>query len=136
MKTTQNFVEYCISNQTGTGFNRKWLNKHFSVIQKNLMNDEKGLVAFIGLKDYISPTKHQSNFAYLITDKRIIMAQKKLIGETIVSVSLKNINDISMSIGMIFGQITFDSIKETFSVGISKEHAQNVFNLVHEVIKL
>lgn len=136
MKTTQNFVEYCISNQTGTGFNKKWLNKHFSVVQKNLMNDEKGLVAFVGFKDYISPTKHQSNFAYLITDKRIIMAQKKLIGETIVSVSLKNINDISMSIGMIFGQITFDSIKETFSVRIPKEHAQNVFNLVHEVIRL
>lgn len=136
MKTTNDFVDFCKENETGTGFNEKWLNKHFSVIETNLMNDEVGKVAFVGLKDFDSPTKHSGNYAYLITNKRIIMGQKKLIGENIVTVSLKNINDISMSIGIVFTKIVFDTIKETFGIGVSKAHGQNIFNLVHEELEI
>lgn len=136
MKTTNEFVEYCKTNNTGTGFNEKWLNKHFAVIEKNLMNGEEGKVAFVGLKDYESVTKHDGNFAYLITDKRIIIAQKKLIGESVVTVSLKNINDISMSTGAIFTSVVFDTIREKFGVGVAKEQGRNIFNLVHEELDI
>lgn len=136
MKTTNEFIDYCQENDTGSGFNAKQLTKHFSLIEKNLMKDEEGLVAFIGLKDFVSATKHDNNYAYLITNKRIIMGQKKLVGENVVTVSLKNLNDISLNVGMVFATVTFDTIKETFGVGIAKAKGQNIFSLAHEALNL
>ena len=134
MKTAQEMYTYCIDNGFGEGMNRKWGIKHFSLIEQALSQDEDVLMCFIGLHNYISATKHDSNFAYAITNKRIIMAQQKVIGQNFQSVSIENVNDVTLQTGMIFGTITIDTIKETFNVGVNKIVARNINNYIHDIL--
>ena len=63
------------------------------------------------------------------------MAQKKMIGQTIQTVSWENVNDITFNSGVVFGVITIDTIKETFNVAIDKISAQKICNRVHEAFE-
>lgn len=83
MKTAEQMYEYCLENNFGQGFTKKWGLKHFRVIEKNLLPNEEVLMTFIGLHNYQSMTKHDGNYAYAITNNRILIAQKKVIGENL-----------------------------------------------------
>lgn len=132
MKTADEFVTYCNDNNTGQGFSKSQMAKHFALVEGQLQTDEYGRVAFIGLRNFSGLTKHDNNFAFLITNKRIIMAQKKVIGAEVKSVSLDNINDVTMNLKLAFGIIEFDSIKEKFNVAVNKQQAQAVHDLIHD----
>lgn len=134
MRTAEEMYNYCLDNEFGQGFNKKWGEKHFGIIEKNLLPDEEVLMTFIGVHNYQSMTKHDGNYAYAITNKRVIMAQKKLMGENLKIVLLKNLNDISTSTGMLMGTITFDTIKETFNVMVDKKQTNNIMAKIHEVV--
>lgn len=134
MKTAQEMYQYCIDNGFGEGQNKKWGTKHFSLIEQALGNDEYAIMCFIGLHNYVSMTKHDSNFAYAITNKRIIMAQQKVIGQNFQTVAIDNLNDITMTTGAVFGTIVIDTIKETFNVGVNKIVAKNINNVIHDVL--
>lgn len=134
MKTAKEMYEYCIEKGYGSGLTKNWAIKHFKVLEKNLRNDEEVYMTFIGLKDFISMTKHDSNYAYAITNKRIIFGQRKLIGENFKSVVFDRINDISSSLGMVFGTVTIDTLGETFNVGVDKKTADNISKEEHKII--
>lgn len=133
MRTAEEMYNYCVNNGFGEGFNRSNSIKHFLVVENTLLPDETVLCVFIGLHNYISATKHDNNFAYAITNKRIIMGQKKVIGQIVQVISLDNINDITHNTGLVFGVITIDTIKETFNVAIAKKVSNNIYNTVHKV---
>lgn len=127
---------YAVTNGYGNGFNETWGIKHFRVIADNLDENEKVLMTFIGLKNYESATKHDNYFAFAITNKRFIMAQKNIIsGETIQTVYLDNINDITFKSGIMFGVLTIDTIKEVFSVGLDKSCAKAIHDKAITIIR-
>ncbi|MDG6154899.1 PH domain-containing protein [Lactococcus garvieae] len=132
MRTAEEMYNYCVENKFGKGVSKSWAKKHFALIEKNLNKDENVEMCFCGLHNFKSNTKHDSTFAYAITNKRIMMGQKKLIGENFQSVSLKQVNDVTFSSGMIMGVITIDTFKETFNVGVDKVSASNINNIIHE----
>lgn len=134
MRKAEEMYNYCVQNDFGQGLSKKWGIKHFGVIEKNLLPDEKVLMAFIGLHNYESMTKHDSNYAYAITNKRVLMGQKKVIGENLKVVLLKDLNDVTTSTGLVAGTITFDTIKETFNVMVGKKQASNIMTKIHEVV--
>lgn len=135
MSTAEGMYKYCIDNKFGSGWNEKWGNKHFKIIEDNLMEGEKVYMTFIGLHNYISATKHDNNFAYAITNKRIMMSQKNTIaGEKFQTVSLENINDITFKSGIALATITIDTIKETFNVGLDKVSSKLINTKIHEVL--
>ena len=134
MRTAEEMYQYCIDNKYGTGMNRKWGIKHFRLIENALHNDEDVIMCFIGLHNYQSTTSSDNNFAYAITNKRILMAQQKMIGQVLQSVAIDNLNDITLNSGMVFGVITVDTIKEKFNVAIAKQMALNVNEKIHEVL--
>lgn len=134
MKTAEEMYQYCLDNGYGEGMNRKWGIKHFTLIQDSLSADEDALMCFIGLHNYQSATKHDNNYAYTITNKRIIMAQKKVIGESIQTVAINNLNDITLKTGMVFGVITIDTMKEVFNIAIAKQHARNINEKIHDLL--
>lgn len=76
MKTAEEMAIFCKENNTGSGMGKKWTLKHFTVVENQLNDDEEVLFAFVGLYNYISLSKHQSNFAIAITNDRIIAGQK------------------------------------------------------------
>lgn len=134
MRTAEEMVQYCDENNTGSGFNAKWRLKHFQIVENQLNNDEEVLVAFIGIRNYVSLTKHEGNWAYAVTNKRIIIGQKGLIGEKVDVISLRDLNDISFKKGVIYGVLTFDTIKEEFNVGLDKISATAIHELVTNTI--
>lgn len=134
MRTGEEMYDYCIKNGFGSGMTRNWGIKHFNLAAAELKSDEEVLMCFIGLHNYISMTKHDSNFAYVVTNKRFIMAQKKLIGETLQTVSLDNINDITFDSGIAFGIMTIDTIREKFNICLDKVSAKKINTKVHEIL--
>ncbi len=134
MRTAEEMYNYCTENGYGSGLSKKWGIKHFKVIEDNLREDEEVYMAFIGLKDYKSMTKHDNNYAYAITNKRIMFGQKKMFGENFKSVVLDRINDISSSTGAMLGIVTIDTLGETFNVGVDKKTADNISKEAHRII--
>lgn len=134
MKSAQEMYQYCIDNGFGEGVNKKWGIKHFSIIENALSDDETAIMCFIGIHNYISTTQHDNNYAYAITNKRIILAQQKMIGQNFQTISIDNLNDITMSTGMLLGIIVIDTIKEKFNVAVNKKAAQNINKNIHDIL--
>lgn len=134
MKTAREMYQYCEDNKLGIGMGQKWCVKHFTLIEKALVADEGVVICFVGLHNYISNTKHDNNFAYAITNKRIIMAQQKTFGSAIQFVSLEHVNDVTFVTGPIFGVMVIDTIKEKFNVAVGKPIAVNICSRVQEYL--
>jgi len=134
MKTAKEMTDFCKKYKFGKSSTESWTIKHFSVIEKQLSSGEDVILCFMGLHNYISMTNHDKNFAYAITNKRIIMAQKKAIGEVVQTVLLDNVNDITYKKGLVLGVITIDSIKEKFNVALENSNSDKLYNLIHELI--
>ena len=131
MRTAEEMYDYCKKNDYGQGVNKKWDIKHFTLIQDSLAPDEEVLMCFVGIHNYVSASKHDGNYAYAITNKRIIMAQKKMIGESIQSIAFNNLNDITLSTGLLMGVIVIDTVKEVFNVGVNKKQARKINEQIH-----
>lgn len=134
MIKASDMYQYCLDNDFGQGASAKWALKHFLLIENSLAPDEEVYMCFIGLHNYQSSTKHDMNFAYAITNKRIVMAQKNLIGEKLQSVSINNLNDITFTTGLLFGVITIDTMKEKFNVGVAKIVGQKINTIIHDIL--
>ena len=132
--SAKQMYQYCVDNNFGNGLNEKWSVKHFMLIEQALQSDEEVLMCFIGLHNYVSMSKHDNNFAYAITNKRVIMAQQKVIGQVVQSVLLDNLNDITANSGLALGVITIDTMKEKFNVCVDKHSANKICEKVHEVL--
>ncbi len=134
--TAEGMYKYCLENNSGSGFNEKLGIKHFKILEDNLLNGKEIKTVFIGLHNYISNSQYNGNFAYTITNKRIILGQKQnLSGENFQAISLNNINDIAFKSGILFGIITIDTIKETFNIALDKNSAKLINTKIHEVIE-
>lgn len=134
MRTAVEMYNYCLENGYGEGQTRNWALKHFQVLVNNLRDDETVLMTFIGLANFVSMSKHDNNYAYAITNHRIMFGQKKMFGEDFKSVLFDRINDISSSTGIVFGTVTIDTLGERFNVGVNKYSATNISNEVHRII--
>lgn len=134
LRTAQDMYNYCLQNNFGSGMSAAWDLKHFALIENALQKNEKVYLCFEGLHNYISASKHDGNFAFALTNKRIIMAQKRMMGEAIQSVYLENLNDVSYKKGLLFGVISIDTTKEFFNVGVNSVTAQCIINALHEKI--
>lgn len=88
----------------------------------------------LGFHNYISSLKNDGNFAYAITNKRILMAQKKVIGQIFQTVDVDNLNDITMTTGLFTGIITIDTMKERFNIAVDKQAAQRINDAIHNVL--
>lgn len=126
MKTAKEMYQYCLDNGFGEGMTKGSALKHFGLIEDNLQEDETVLMTFIGILNYEGMTKHDYHHAYALTNKRFIIARKKFIGQSVQTVLLKMLNDTNINVGMVYGIIEFDTIKETFNVAVSKKHATNI----------
>lgn len=136
MRTAKEMYEYCEKNKYGRGFNKSNSLKHFGIIEKNLWQNEEVIFAFTGLHNYQSSTRHDNNFAYAITTKnRILLAQKKIIGEVFQAILIENLNDVTLNTGMLMGILTIDTIKEKFNVALNKNEAKNINDMIHSTIQ-
>lgn len=134
MKTADAMYEYRVENKYEQELRKKTSLKHFKLIEENLEEDEEVSMTFMGFHNYKSVTDHVGVFAYALTDKRMMFAQKKLTGTTINTVLFNEVNDVSVSEGKMFGLIRFDTVKESFNVAVDKNRVNNIHEKMKEII--
>lgn len=89
------------------------MGRHASVIEKHLNPGEEVKYVFAAQKG-LSSIDIFSTFAVALTNKRILLAQKKLLfGYTFLAITPDMFNDLTVSAGIIWGRLYIDTVKET-----------------------
>lgn len=97
------------------------LKAHSKVIERHLNPGEEVNYAFAAQRGF-SSFDIFSTFAVVLTNKRILLAQKRvLFGYTYLAVTPDMFNDLTVSTGIIWGKVHIDTVKETVTLSnISK----------------
>lgn len=88
------------------------IKKHSKVIETHLNPGETVLYAFAAQKN-ASLTQMFHTFAIVITNKRILLAQKRVVfGYLFYSITPDLFNDLKVTAGLIWGKVIIDTVKE------------------------
>ena len=111
------------------------LKSHSKIIEKHLNSDEKIKFAFAAQKND-NPLDIISTNIIVITDKRILLGQKRLIfGYFLSSITPDLFNDIKVKMGIVWGKIYIDTVKEFVALSnIQKEALKEIETAVSEYI--
>ena len=92
------------------------LKKHAKIIEKHLNPEEEILYAFAAQKND-NPLDIITTYAVVITNKRILLASKRILfGYFLVSITPDLFNDLSVKMGLIWGKIIIDTVKEVVTL--------------------
>ena len=103
------------------------MDKHAKVVEKYLNPGEEVKFAFPAQKGN-SSMDFFSTFAVVLTNKRILLAQKRLLwGYTYLAITPDMFNDLTVSSGIIWGKLYIDTVKETVMLSnISKRGMDDI----------
>lgn len=88
------------------------LKKHAKIVDMHLNPGEEVLYAFAAQKNE-SPLDIFMTYAVVLTNKRIILAQKRLIfGYFYTAITPDMFNDLTLKMGLIWGSVHIDTVKE------------------------
>ena len=109
------------------------LKAHSKVIEKHINPGESVKFVFAAQKGH-SSFDIFSTFVVVLTNKRIILAQKRVIwGYTYLSVTPDLFNDLTVYSGLIWGKVYIDTLKETIILSnIDKEALDDIETQVSE----
>lgn len=98
------------------------IKKHARIIEKHLNDGEEIEYCFIAQKND-NPFDIITTYAVALTNKRILMAQKRLIfGYFLTSITPDMFNDLQVKMGLIWGKVCIDTVKEVVTLSnIQKE---------------
>lgn len=98
------------------------LKSHAKVIEDHLNPDEEIGFAFAAQKND-NPLDIMNTYAIVFTNKRIMLGHKRLLfGYMFVSITPDMFNDLTVNMGIIWGKIYIDTIKEIVKISnIQKE---------------
>lgn len=92
------------------------IKQHCNVVEKHLNPDETVSYAFTCQKNNHSYEIFRT-FAIAVTDKRIIIAQKRLLfGYLFISITPDMYNDLTAVTSIIWGKICIDTVKEVVTL--------------------
>lgn len=88
------------------------LKKHAKVIDKHLNPGETVKYAFCAQKNN-NPFDIITTYAIVLTNKRILLGSKRvLFGYFFTAITPDMFNDLQVSMGLIWGKVTIDTVKE------------------------
>ena len=101
------------------------LKAHSKVIERHLNPGEEVNYVFAAQKG-LSTIDIFSTFAVVLTNKRILLAQKRvLFGYTFLAITPDMFNDLTVNSGIIWGKLYIDTIKETVLLSNISKRALN-----------
>lgn len=101
------------------------LKSHASVIEKHLNPGEEVTYVFAAQKG-LSSIDIFSTFAVVLTNKRILLAQKRvLFGYTFLAITPDMFNDLTVHSGLFWGRVFIDTVKETVLLSNISKKAMN-----------
>lgn len=109
------------------------LKKHCAIAQKHLNPNEYIQYAFAAQKND-NPIDIITTFVVILTNKRIILAQKRLFfGYFFTAITPDMFNDLSVKMGVIWGKIEIDTIKEVVKLSnIQKEALPEIETMISD----
>ena len=107
------------------------LKAHSRIVEEHLNNDETVLYSFAAQKG-LSPFDIASTYVVVVTEKRIILAQKRLFfGYFYYSITPDLFNDLTIKMGLIWGRVIIDTVKETVVLSnLSKDSLQEIETVI------
>ena len=107
------------------------LKAHSRIVEEHLNNDETVLYSFAAQKG-LSSFDIASTYVIVVTEKRIILAQKRLFfGYFYYSITPDLFNDLTIKMGLIWGKVIIDTVKETVTLSyVSKEALQEIETVI------
>ncbi len=92
------------------------LKKHSKILDHHINPDEKILYVFAGQRSESNLDIFQTCVAAL-TDKRLVIGQKRVTwGYHFVSITPDMFNDLEVNMGIIWGRVVIDTIKEVVTI--------------------
>lgn len=92
------------------------LKQHCKIIDLHLNPDEKIIYAFCAQRND-NPLDIVTSAAIVLTDKRIIIGQKRLaFGYFFKAITPDMFNDLTVKMGLIWGKVYIDTVKEFISL--------------------
>lgn len=109
------------------------LKAHSKVIEKHLNPGEEVNYVFAAQRGF-STFDIFSTFAVALTNKRILLAQKRvLFGYTFLAITPDMFNDLTVNTGIIWGKINIDTVKETVTLSnVSKDAVDEIETQITE----
>ncbi len=107
------------------------LKAHSRVVESHLNDDETVLYSFAAQKG-LSPLDIASTYIVVVTEKRLIVAQRRLFfGYFYYSITPEMFNDLTIKMGLIWGKVIIDTVKETVTLSyISKAALQEIETVI------
>lgn len=88
------------------------LKKHAKIVELHLNPDEEVKYAFAAQKND-NPLDIITTYMVVLTNKRILLGQKRLLfGYFFTAITPDMFNDLQVSMGIIWGKISIDTVKE------------------------
>ena len=129
LRTAEDLYDYCKTYDMGIGSFKFWSVRHFRLIEDELKPNEVVFTAFVGLIN-------KFNYSFAITNDRILLSKQALVGSFVKSISLKNINDITLEKGPIHGFIEIDTAKERVKIVVLMFCADNIHECIHKALDM
>ena len=99
------------------------LKAHSKVAAEHVNDDEEVLYAFAAQK-LTSVFNITSTYVIVITDKRILLAQKRLLfGYFYYTITPDMFNDLTLKMGLFWGKVIIDTVKETVNLTFISKNA-------------
>ncbi len=135
LRTAEELYAYSCDHNFGTGFGRNWGIQNFRLLEKKLEKNESAFLTFVGLHEFHSMSSHQRNFAYAITNRRILMGQVRTFGRIrFRSVPLNEIENISFDNENSIGVMKLMLSDGAVTIGIGQETAAALSRKLKELL--
>lgn len=122
LKKAEDMYAYSFAHNFGKGLSRAWGVNSFRLVEQAMDEDEFAYLTFIGLHRFHSMSAHQRNFAYAVTNKRILMAQMRSFRRTrMENVPLNAVLNLSFDNNDSIGIVKIHLPNDAICVGMSQE---------------
>lgn len=125
LKTAAEMLAFCELNETDGGALINQNLSHFEIVSKELNSSEICTFSFTALFNGV-------NFAFAVTDNRIIYGRKALTGPTLKTISFSEINDITIARASINNSVVVHLDDRNIFFRISKEYIDTIFENIHK----
>ncbi len=105
-----------------------WRLKAHSKLADDLINDDEEILYAFAAQKTPNSSNIFSTFVCVLTDKRIVLAQKRLLyGYFYYSITPDMFNDLTLRMGLIWGKAIIDTVKEqVYLANLSKGALQEI----------
>ena len=132
--TAKSLYDLCESFSGGEGFPEGSVVRHFQLTADALEPGEQVIGSFIGLHNYLKASEHDGEFAFVITNKRIIIARQLASRKIFQTIDLADISSVELTQKTFIARITLNTVSGLVYVGMKRKKGPYVQEWLNEAV--